>query len=115
MKRYETMSKEDIIESFCPTCEKCPLGGRHCEETNETCTELIKRWLREDADNEVMTMGEYVHKLIPTLDLTSVCPSAIKKEWAHHADASWGCDMTSCADCWSRLVNKKGEIISENS
>lgn len=116
MKRYETMTKEDIIESFSPTCEKCPLEGRHCETSNDTCIELIQRWLREDADNEVMTMAEYVHKLIPTLDLTSVCPSAIMKEWEHPAIASsGGCDMTSCADCWSRLVNKKGEIISENS
>lgn len=115
MKRYEIMSKEDIIESFSPTCEKCPLQGRHCEDTSLVCSELVQNWLKEDADNEVMTMAEYVHRLIPTLDLTSVCPSTIKKEWEHPAIASWGCEMTSCADCWGRLVNKKGEIISENS
>lgn len=115
MKRYETMSKKDIIESFSPTCEKCPLYCTNCEYTRFTCIELVQNWLEEDADNEVMTMAEYAHKLIPTLDLTSICPSVIMKEWEHPAIASWGCDMTTCADCWGRLVNKKGEIISENS
>lgn len=114
MKRYETMTKEDIIDSFSPTCEKCPLQYKHCELTNDSCIEGVQRWLREE-EEEVMTMAEYVHRLIPTLDLTSVCPSTIKKEWEHPAITSWGCEMTSCADCWGRLVNKKGEIISENS
>lgn len=46
MKRYERMTKEDIISLFGCPCEDCPLYKSRCG--TKPCETLKKEWLKEE-------------------------------------------------------------------
>lgn len=57
MKRYETMSKEELLEIICydDSCERCPLHskGEDCKPNGAFCGEAIRNYLEEEADPRI--------------------------------------------------------------
>lgn len=72
MKRYEKMSKEEIIEVLMPqsSCTKCVASGELCinkVDGRKTCAETIHFWLNEEVDTKPRILTVKVAKDVDSL------------------------------------------------
>ena len=49
VKRYQTLSREEIIKLFTADCPDCPLREK-CVRSAGTCTEVIEKHLLEEVN-----------------------------------------------------------------
>lgn len=110
MKRYERMSKEDIISLFGCPCEDCPLYKSRCG--SKPCETLKKEWLKEEIKTKKVCRF--------TLLKTAEDVDKALKELSNHCDEQEGCSSCNLGNgdidiCLANYLKEEIEVEDEKS